>query len=82
MKVLLDQLVPHRKPPVDSEWVKYIEFRSRLRSDFWGRSIYLGAIVVPPKDYAAHRGRSYPVWSENWICMKMDISPLRARRSR
>jgi len=61
--VLLEagKVIPAVAIPPDTQWVKHIKFESKLLSAFWGRPIYIGAIVVLPKDYDQHPDTRYPV---------------------
>ncbi len=54
-----DVLPPVVVPP-DTAWVKRFKFQSPTLTKFWGRPIYLGAVVLLPKDYARET-ISYPV---------------------
>jgi LPXTG-motif cell wall-anchored protein len=46
----------------DTDRVKYVKIRSTLLSDFWGRDMYVGAVVALPADYdAADTSKRYPV---------------------
>jgi len=47
-------------PPV-TQWVKRIKFQSKLLSDFWGRPMYLGAVILLPRNYAKDADTYYPV---------------------
>ena len=57
----LSEVVPPLEPTVDTKWVKHIRLQSDLLTRFWGRPIYLSAVVLLPKDYAAHPGVYFPV---------------------
>jgi hypothetical protein len=57
----LTEVVPSKPEPTDTEWVKYIKFESKVLTKFWGRPMYLGAIVLLPKDYGSHPDQKYPV---------------------
>jgi Putative esterase len=61
VKVSLTEVVPAIQRPADTEWVKYIKIRSKLLTRFWGRPMYLGAVVVLPRGYDDHPDTSYPV---------------------
>ena len=61
IKLTLDKVIPPVDVPEDTEWVKHIKFQSPLLSEFWGRPIYLGAIVLLPKGYDTHPDVEYPV---------------------
>jgi hypothetical protein len=51
-------------PPIevqpDTAHVKRIKIESRLLTNFWGHPIYLGAVVVLPKDCTEHPDERYP----------------------
>ncbi len=57
----LDKIIPAVKIPKDTQWVKHIKIQSQLLSKFWGRPMYLGAIVLLPKGYDQHPHTYYPV---------------------
>ncbi|MFQ6611037.1 MAG: hypothetical protein ACE5D7_09610, partial [Fidelibacterota bacterium] len=56
-----NNVIPPIKIPPDTKWVKRIRIKSKILSDFWGQSIYLGATILLPKDYEKNRHRRYPV---------------------
>jgi hypothetical protein len=61
----VDLTLIHTVPPVeipgDSEWVRRFRIRSELLSEFWGRDMELGAVVLLPRGYDDHPDRRYPV---------------------
>jgi hypothetical protein len=57
----LDQVSNPPASPPDSDFVRHIKIKSKLLSAFWGRSIYIGAVVLLPKGYADHPAQAYPV---------------------
>ncbi len=57
--VAANKLPPVEVPP-DTPYVKRIKFQSPMLSRFWGRPIYLGAVVLLPRDYERET-ISYPV---------------------
>jgi Putative esterase len=57
----LTEVIPPLPSPADTEWVKYIRFQSRLLTQFWGRPIYIGAVVLLPRDYHSRPDTQYPV---------------------
>jgi hypothetical protein len=60
IKLSADQVIPPVEVPPDTEYVKHIKFQSALLTKFWGRPIYLGAVILLPKGYA-NETISYPV---------------------
>ena len=61
VKLSLTQMIPSVKEPADTAWVKHIKIQSKLLSKFWGRPIYLGAVVLLPRGYDSHPDSFYPV---------------------
>ena len=58
--MIADQVIPPVTVPADTEYVKHIKFKSELLSKFWGRPVYLGAVVLLPRDYERTTIR-YPI---------------------
>lgn len=61
IKLSLTQVIPPVEVPEDTTWVKRIKIQSKLLSRFWGRPIYLGAVVLLPRGYDSHPESYYPV---------------------
>ncbi len=57
----LTKAIPPVTPPGDTQWVKHIKIQSDLLTNFWGRPMYIGAIVLLPKGYDEHPNAHYPV---------------------
>lgn len=60
IRMALTEAVPPVAVPPDTQWVKRIRIQSSLLSRFWGRPMYLGAVVLLPRDYDAGRAVRYP----------------------
>ena len=61
IKLNMDQVIPPVEVPEDTKWVKRFKIKSKLLTEFWGHPIYLGAVVLLPKDYEKHTDVHYPV---------------------
>jgi len=61
-KLDLDRQIPPERLPADTEQVKFVKIQSRRLSEFYGRSIFLRAGVILPRDYAREPSRRYPLW--------------------
>ncbi len=61
VSIALTEEVPPIDPPADTKYVKHIKFRSDLLSDWWGRDIDLGAVVVLPEGFDEHPEARYPI---------------------
>ena len=60
IRLVADQALPPIAVPADTKYVKRIKFQSPALTKFWGRPIYLGAVVLLPRDYDRET-ISYPV---------------------
>ena len=61
VRLSLTKVIPPIDVPTDTTWVKRVKIQSKLLSAFWGRPIYLGAVVLLPEGYETHPEVSYPV---------------------
>ena len=61
IKIALDQEVPPIQPPKDTSQVKYIRVQNDRLTKFWGRPMYLGAIVLLPFGWDTHPDARYPI---------------------
>lgn len=57
----LTSVVPPIVPPVDTKYVKHVRMKSELLSRFWGRDMYLGAVVLLPHGFDEHPDARYPL---------------------
>jgi len=57
----LDQEIAPLPPPHDTKYVKYVRMQSALLTKFWGRPMYLGAIVLLPQGFDEHPNAHYPL---------------------
>ncbi|RKY89505.1 hypothetical protein DRQ09_01240 [candidate division KSB1 bacterium] len=72
IKLVCSNVIPPVKMPRDTKWVKYIKIKSKLISEFWGRPMYLGAVVLLPEGYETHPDVYYPV---NYIQGHFSLRP-------
>ena len=56
----LVRAIPPLPPVPDTALVKHVRMQSALLSKFWGVPIFIGAVVLLPKDYDAQSDRRYP----------------------
>jgi hypothetical protein len=61
IRIHLDRVIPPIKNPTDTPFVKRIKIKSKILSNFWGQPIFLGAIILLPKDYVSYPDVQYPV---------------------
>jgi hypothetical protein len=59
--ISLDQEIPPITLPTDTKLVKYIRVQNERLTKFWGRPMYLGAIVLLPAGWDTHPNARYPL---------------------
>ncbi len=60
-QVDLDKIIPPIPESADTEYIKHIKIKSEKLSAFWGRPMYLGAIVLLPEGFDEHPEARYPL---------------------
>ncbi len=58
--VTLDQIIAPIPPEEDTKYVKHLKIQSALLTKFWGRPMFLSAIVLLPEGFAEHPNAHYP----------------------
>jgi len=67
----LTRVLPAVAVPSDDEYVKFEKIKSKLLSAFWGRPMYLGAVVLLPRGYEQHPDVRYPgIWWQDHFKLK------------
>jgi hypothetical protein len=61
VKIELTKTIPPIDPPKDTKYIKHVKLQSKLLSDFWGRPMYVGAVVLLPEGFDEHPDAHYPV---------------------
>ena len=61
VNVVLDKVIPPIPPVEDTKWVKHLRIQSELLTKFWGRPMFLSAIVLVPDGFDEHPQAHYPV---------------------
>ena len=59
--LVADQVIPPVVVPPDNDYVKHIKIQSQILTRWWGQPIFLGAVVLLPRDYEKHPGVRYPI---------------------
>lgn len=59
--IALDRVIPPITPPADTDYIKHVRIKSERLSRFWGRDMFLGAVVLLPHGYADHPDARYPL---------------------
>jgi hypothetical protein len=61
IRIVLDQKIPHFPEPEDTKYIKHLEIESERLTEFWGRPVELGAIILLPEGFDEHPEARYPV---------------------
>jgi hypothetical protein len=58
--LVMDQVIPPIAPIADTKYVRRIRIQSALLTKFWGRPMYLSAVVLVPEGFDAHPEARFP----------------------
>jgi hypothetical protein len=61
ISVSLDQIIPPIPPEKDTKYIRHIRIQSALLTKFWGRPVYLSAVVLVPEGFDTHTEAHYPL---------------------
>jgi len=61
VEIALDKVIPPIAPPADTKYVKHVKIQSERLTKFWGRPMFLGAIVLLPEGFDEHPQARYPL---------------------
>jgi hypothetical protein len=59
--VTLDKIVPPFPEEKDTKYIKHIKIQSKRLTEFWGRPMFLGAIILLPAGFEEHPEAHYPL---------------------
>jgi hypothetical protein len=59
--ISLDGVIPPIPTPADTKYVRHIRIQSALLSKFWGRPMFLSAIVMVPEGFDEHPQARFPL---------------------
>jgi hypothetical protein len=59
--VSLDEIIPPIAAEPDTKYVRHIRIQSALLTKFWGRPVFLSAVVLVPEGYDTHPKSHYPL---------------------
>jgi len=60
-KLWMEDVIPPIEPPADTRYVKHVRIESPRLTEFWGRSMHLGAHVLLPEGFDDHPDAHYPL---------------------
>jgi hypothetical protein len=59
--ISLDGVIPPIEPVPDTKYIRHIRIQSALLTKFWGRPMYLSAIVLVPEGFDSHPEAHFPL---------------------
>jgi hypothetical protein len=59
--VILDKVIPPLPEEADTKFIKHIRIQSPRLTAFWGRPMFLGAIILLPAGFEEHAESRYPL---------------------
>jgi hypothetical protein len=59
--IVLSEVVPPIPTPADTKYVRHIRIQSRVLTKFWGRPMFLSAIVLVPEGFDDHPNARFPL---------------------
>jgi hypothetical protein len=59
--ISLDGVIPPIEPAPDTKYIRHIRIQSALLTKFWGRPMYLSAIVLVPEGFDTHPEAHFPL---------------------
>ncbi len=59
--VFLDRVIPPIPEPEDTKYIRHVKIQSEKLTEFWGRPMYLGAVVLLPEGFEEHPEARYPL---------------------
>ena len=59
--IVMDQEIPPIPPAKDTKYIRHITVQSQLLSKFWGRPMYVSAIVLVPEGFDEHPNAHFPL---------------------
>jgi hypothetical protein len=60
INISLDKVIGPIAPAADTKYVRHLRIQSALLTKFWGRPLYLSAIVLVPEGFDDHPNAHYP----------------------
>jgi hypothetical protein len=61
ISVALTEVIPPIKPPADTKYIRHIRIQSDVLTKFWGRPMYLSAVVLVPEGFDEHPNARFPL---------------------
>jgi hypothetical protein len=73
--ISMDQVIPPIVPEKDTKYMRHIRIQSELLTKFWGRPMFLSAIVLVPEGFDEHPNARFPlmVFHDHFLSEMIDF---------
>jgi len=61
ISVALTEVIPPIKPPADTKYIRHIRIQSEALTKFWGRPMFVSAVVLVPEGFDDHPSAHFPL---------------------
>ncbi len=61
ISVALTEVIPPIKPPADTKYIRHIRIQSEALTKFWGRPMFISAVVLVPEGFDDHPNAHFPL---------------------
>lgn len=61
VRLELNEALPPIEAPKDTKYVRHIRMQSKMLTAFWGRPVFIGAIVLVPEGFDEKPDQKYPI---------------------
>ena len=61
ISVALTEVIPPIKPPADTKYIRHIRIQSEALTKFWGRPMFVSAVVLVPEGFDDHPNAHFPL---------------------
>jgi hypothetical protein len=61
VSIALTEVIPPIKPPADTKYIRHIRIQSDVLTKFWGRPMFVSAVVLVPEGFDEHPNAHFPL---------------------
>jgi hypothetical protein len=61
VSLALTEVIPPIKPPADTKYIRHIRIQSDVLTKFWGRPMFVSAVVLVPEGFDDHPKAHFPL---------------------
>jgi len=61
LEIVMGLVMPEIKPVADSKYIRHVRIQSALLTKFWGRPVFLSAVVMVPEGFDEHPEARFPL---------------------